>query len=348
MALNSENLLGSFVCPQCKTALTDMDGVLVCEECIIQWSVRSGIPVFNKAGDISFNESHKEDLRLLIDTAESVGWEEALFDYTTERVIGGKTLLEDQRITDWRYLLPLNEDSVVLSIGCGLGTIPIALSAICAKVYAVESDWSKVFFLNVRKTQQRIDNLYPVYLSDDLGFPFPDKYFDFVVVRGFDWRRMQYFQVQDVIRTLSGLLNENGMAYLSFENRWAFNNLLDWKRKSGLSVHTAFGYRRILRSFGFSEIQFFAPLPHYDGIPLFYVPLEDPHALKYFLRSIFPLFEMASPEVKRNYAFEYIIAKVGVRLALQFGLVNYAKAFVPGYSIIARKTGQDMETGYAK
>ncbi|MDA2912733.1 hypothetical protein MYX77_02020 [Acidobacteriia bacterium AH_259_A11_L15] len=143
-------------------------------------------------------------------------------------------------------------------------------------------------------------------------------------------------------------MNEGGIVYLSLGNRLAFQHLFRrGKNGSSLPLHTIYGYRRILEAEGFSEFQFYAPLPHYDGIPLFYVPLEDTHALNFFLRHIFPLLETVSPEVRRAYAFEYAVAKIGVRLALLFKLTGLAKVFVSGFSIIAKKAARGTDTAHA-
>ncbi|PKM92574.1 MAG: hypothetical protein CVU80_02640 [Elusimicrobia bacterium HGW-Elusimicrobia-4] len=305
----------------------------------------------DEVGMMNFlSESAEDDgIRQLARTAEVVGWEEALFNYTRDRVVQGRMPLEDQRAVDWKYLLPSEGDSVVLCIGCGLGTVPTVLSETCARVYAVDTDWFKIAFLNIRKRQQGIDNLYLIYIGDGVDFPFPDKHFDIVVLGGGQWKAKQAIQVRGVIRLINNLLNERGSAYFSLGNLWAFQQVLRQKTNStGLSLHTIFGYRRMLHASGFSQLSIFAPLPNHKGIPLFYIPFEEKQAWDYFFRFIFPLFEMASPEVKRSYGFEYAVAKAGVRLALQFKLVGVAKFFVPGFVIIARKGGQGMGAGYAR
>ena len=289
-----------------------------------------------------------DEIRQLLYVAESDGWETALYDFTKAQVARDGTVPEDQRTADWKYLLPLNNDSVALVIGCGWSTVPFALSETCAKVYTIDSIWHKIAFLNIRKRQQGIDNLYPIYVSGSLDFPFPEKRFDFVAVRNFQWGATQSIQLRDVVRSVNGLLREGGVAYFSLGNRWGFQQLLRRNKNTSsptLPLHTIFGYRHILQVEGFSEIQFYAPLPHYDGVPLFYVPLEDTQAMSFFFRNIFPLFEAVSPEVKRAYAFEYVVAKMGVRLALLFRLTGLAKVFVPGFSIIAKKVCHGAEAG---
>ena len=273
--------------------------------------------------------------------AESVGWDVALFEYTKSQVARGRSLLEDRRAADWIYFLPFKSNSIALSIGCGWGTVPIALSETCARVYAIDPEWERIKFLDIRKKQQRIDNLFPIYVSGCLDLPFSQGQFDFVSVsvKGFRWCATEPISFRKIVQRVYDLLKKDGIAYLSLGNRLAFQDLLWRNRKSSASLplHTIFGYRRILKEEGFSDIHFYAPLPHHNGIPLFYLSLENTEALNYFFQNIFPLFEMASPEVKKQYGLQYKLVKIGVRLALIFRLTNLAKYFVPGFSIIATK-----------
>ena len=293
-------------------------------------------------------EIANDEMRHLLRVAESHGWDTAFYDYCKAQVASGGTVPEDPRVADWRYLLPLNRDTRALVLGCGWGAVPIALAETCGTVFAADPAWEKIAFLNVRRRQQRIDNLYPVHVRDGLDLPFAGNYFDMVSVRGFQWRAAQSVRVRDVVRRVHGLLREGGIAYLSLGNRLGFQHLFRQGRNgSFMSLHTIYGYRRILQAEGFAGICFYAPLPHYEGIPLFYVPLEEAQALNFFFRNLFPLFEMVSPEVKQAHAFQYAVAKMGVRLALLFKLTSLTKGFFPGFSVIAKKATQDMDMIHA-
>ena len=198
-----------------------------------------------------------------------------------------------------------------------------------------------VAFINARRKQQGIDNLFPVYVSGVLDLPFPEKCFDLVAMGDFQWDATRSIRFREIARRIHGLLKEGGRVYFSLGNRLAFQHLFGLvKDQTTLPSHTIYGYRHILQEEDFSEIQFYAPLPHHDGVPLFYVPLEDNRALTFFFRNIFPLFEMVTPEVKRAYAFEYAIAKMGVRLALVLRLTGLTKIFVPGFSVLAKKAAR--------
>jgi hypothetical protein len=300
------------------------------------WPVIDGIAVF---GNIKTkNELVTDEMKRLLNLTESSGWDVASFEYAKSRIAKGSMPVEDQRMADWKYLLSLNNKSSALVLGCGWGTVPIALSEICANVYAIDTVWEKIVYLNILVGQHRINNLYPIYVSDRYEIPFPKRYFNLITVREYQWSTGQPVSFRGIVRRVYNLLSEEGVVSFSIGNRLAFQYLLRRTEKNDRShFHNIFGYKHILQEEGFSDIQFYAPLPDYDGIPLFYVPVENNRAMAYFFHNIFPLFEMVSPEVKRLYAFDYKIAKIAVRLALSSRLTSLAKFFVPGFIIIAKK-----------
>jgi len=300
------------------------------------WPVIDGIAVF---GNIKTkNELVTDEMKRLLNLTESSGWDVASFEYAKSRIAKGSMPVEDQRMADWKYLLSLNNKSSALVLGCGWGTVPIALSEICENVYAIDTVWEKIVYLNILVGQHRINNLYPIYVSDRYEIPFPKRYFNLITVREYQWSTGQPVSFRGIVRRVYNLLSEEGVVSFSIGNRLAFQYLLRRTEKNDRShFHNIFGYKHILQEEGFSDIQFYAPLPDYDGIPLFYVPVENNKAMAYFFHNIFPLFEMVSPEVKRLYAFDYKIAKIAVRLALSSRLTSLAKFFVPGFIIIAKK-----------
>lgn len=333
------DMLNNLVCPQCKNFLGKQGSELICNQCSMHWPIKEGIAVFTRVKDSLLHESIDDEFKELLHVAQVDGWEKAFYKFNKALILRGGRVPEDQRMGDWRYLLPPNGNSVVLVLGCGWGVIPFVFSETCAKVYAVDSTWHKIAFLNIRKRQQKINNLFPVYVSRGLRLPFPEKHFDLVVVREFQWAMNYFVEFREIVRHLNGFLKAGGVVNFVVGNRWGLQHLLRQKKNPpSLSLHTFFGYRRALQAEGFTNILFYAPLPHYDGIPLFYVPLESSQSLNFFLRDIFPLFDMVSPEVKQSYALEYKIAKICVRFAPIFRLSGLFKIFAPGFNIIANKS----------
>src|SRR5438046_2381155 len=71
------------------------------------------------------------------------------------------------------------------------------------------------------------------------------------------------------------LLGPGGVAYLSVGNWSSYRRLLHpWTVGTGIE-RSLRGYRIVLARTGFADIRFYAPLPNHEGIPLFYVPLDD-------------------------------------------------------------------------
>jgi SAM-dependent methyltransferase/uncharacterized protein YbaR (Trm112 family) len=347
MNFNVKEGLSRLVCPQCSSPLCDGVGQLVCDKCLTSWPINDGIPVFGSSESVPEDEVLSGELRQLLYVAETNGWATALYEYAKARIGRGGTTTEDQRTADWIYLMPLTRETKVVVLGCGLGTVPIVLAKACGKVYAADSSWEKIAYLNVRKRQQGIENLFPVFVRGVSGLPFPGKCFDLVSVRQFQWG-MKPTGFENVAQYVHRLLKDGGTAHFSLGNRLAYQRLLRREKKDpSFPLHTIFSYRRMLRAAGFSEIQFYSPLPHHNGIPLFYLPLENKPALDFFFRNIFPLFEMVTPEVKLRYGLEYAVAKVGVRICLFLKLTRFAKVFSPGFCIIAEKAGRNMEMGRA-
>ncbi|GEM_PF-7093742 len=277
------------------------------------------------------------ELQNLADEATLNGWQNALYDFSKKRVLNHQSIPEDARISDWSFLLPLpaqgTRDALVL--GCGWGAIPIHLSQFCGQVCVVETSPAKIQFLEARKAQQRITNL-KLKQWDFWEDSFSQESFDLVCLHGLESPSDKKIHFSEVLKKMAQWLRKEGVLFLNVPNRWS---LLLKERSSHypFSSHTLLGYRKMLERSGFEDIHFYAPLPHYNGIPLFYLPLHDSTAMIYFFKNIFPLFEMVSPESKKAYALEYRVAKLGVNLSLALHLTRFVKYFVSGFSVVAKK-----------
>ena len=246
---------------------------------------------------------------------------------------------EDRRVADWIYLVPLSADSVVLVLGCSRKIIPLVLSENCGRVYVVDSNQAEINLLKAQIERQGINNLFPVQSSNILDLKFPPRYFDFISVQGFAVPPGESISFQSLIQQVRPFLREGGVLQVTMGNQLDPRQLIFAKQKNPnepFPHHTYWDYRRILKSEGFSDVQFHAPLPGYRGIPLFYVPLEDRRAVGFFLRNVFPLCETVSHKRKQAYAIEYGLAKIATRLMLALRLSFLLKFFVPGYSVIAK------------
>ena len=250
----------------------------------------------------------------------------------------GKPIPEDLRIADWRFYLPLDDNANSLTIGCGWGTLPVALCETCKTVYAVDKSADRIDFLNVRKEQQIIENLYPLCVGDYLSLPFSNGSFDLISIADHKFDSKLGDPFCDIVHYAYDLLKDGGCVNVFASNKFSIRGLLDKDvRKEKKLTHTLYGYKNILKKMGFSNIKVYSPLPRYEGISLVNLPIEDARIRKFFFRDILPIFEMVSPESKKAYVLESLVAKIGVPVVNILGLDVLAKFFTPGFNIIAKK-----------
>ena len=277
-----------------------------------------------------FGEGEEVDLASV---AHRVGWETALYNLSKSNLARGKQRLEDRRSADWLNYLPLQQDDAALVLGCGFGTVPATLAEHCGRVVTIDRERDRLAFLGARRVQQGL-RLHPVL--GDSQLPFKPGAFDLISIAVSWWRGGEGSGFGETVRQVTPLLKGGGRLQLNLQNRWSPMRLAQPKADGNPQPLSAAGYTRELRSEGFCDIDIYAVLPTFDGIPLFFVPLYDNRAMAYFLRHIFPLFLMVTPEVKKAYGMQLFIALHGVRLALALRLTAFARYFVPGFCIFAR------------
>jgi len=276
-----------------------------------------------------------------MDGVERGEWQSVLYDLSRDQRQPGEPFHADPRMADWQYFLPLDGSQQVLVFGVGWGTIPVALSGTCRRVYAVDPAPQRLAFLKARLCQQRISNVTLIQARDLSALPFAGASFDLItLVDQTAQVHREPASLRDALQTAHSLLKESGAFCLAAGNRLGFHRLLGRRKSAGdRSLHTLQGYRRLLMKVGFSTVESYAPLPFYDGIPLFYLPLGQGPVMSFFLRNVFPLFEAVSPEVKRSYALEYAVARAVVRLTLRCRLERLISLFLSGFILVARREG---------
>ena len=279
------------------------------------------------------------DLGTLLGDLREGCWQSDLYEMAREQLREGGALREDPRTADWLYFLALNGSEDALVLGIDWGTVPVLLARACRKVYAVDVDSRRLSFLSSRLKEQGIKNVELLCAQGFRELPFKAASFDLVAagdsVSGFD---AEPFRTR--LSEAHGLLRDGGLLCLHVGNRLGFQRVLKpetWEKKR--PWHTAHGYRRMLRKAGFGDIQGYAPLPYYNKLPLFYVPLEKRAALSFFFRNVFPLFEAVSPEVKKAHALEYTVARAAVRLASICRSEALVRFFFSGFIFVSRKRG---------
>jgi len=281
------------------------------------------------------------DMQALLKHIERDGWDVALYDFFRNQIKKNVAIQENERSVDWKYFLPLTHQSIALVVGCGWGVGPVSLSETCGKVYALDSDWYKVAMLNQRKRAKKLKYIFPIHAhvsSQDFCLPFVGEKFDLIAIRDIELSGKP-LKLADLLRSLKKLLKPGGYIYLSVGNRWSpyrwlSNDLLD----DAIQPHSLWGYKHIFKREGFDDMQIYAPLPHHQREPLFYLPVKGAGPIQFFFSHIFSLFDTASPEVKQAYRKQYKIAKMVVQMATIFRLVRWIPYGLPGFNIIAKKT----------
>jgi len=356
------------VCPACKITLVRADGRLACPGCTTRFPLREGIPSFTER-DLYWNEIPRSDMQKVLHVAQTQGWQTAIYDVLNPAGTEVHATIGDERRADWKYLLPLSPESRVLDLGCGWGAAALALAKTCGQVVAMDATWERVHFLDIRRRQQGFGNLYPIHGGDTLAFPFPDGYFDLVVLVGvLEWFGESYPDLPPravqlkALRNLQTLLKPGGYLYIAIENRLGYDYLMgrpdhnglpfvgllprrlaDWvsQRRTGQPFRTyqysMWGYRKLLRGAGFDQIQFYGDLPQYRH-PHFYIPLGGSQAFDYFLAYLWESFKQGTPERAHEYRWAYWLANAGVRLARHLRVASLARYIVPGFSIIAQRS----------
>jgi ubiquinone/menaquinone biosynthesis C-methylase UbiE len=278
----------------------------------------------------------------LIGLARKIGWKEALYKCNEYGVLKRKVV---------QSILPDLNGLKILDIGCALGTISCELAKICDSVISMDIIPEYVEFLNIRKKQDRINNIHLAH-ADMLDLPFSDCSFDIVIMNGVleyagrrnglsgeeDKRSPTYYQ-QKTLREVNRVLKKDGVLYLAIENRYG---LLYFRGASDVHVKLKYttllprklanlytkirkgeeyrtytysynGYKKLLQRTGFTKVKFYAPLNSYY-CPQITVPLEKDEKL----------------------LVEACIS-VGSKYLTYLARLNIGKWFVPAYIMIAQK-----------
>lgn len=272
--------------------------------------------------------------------AAAVGWQKAWFEFNVERVRRGEPLAEDDRVADWTLLLSLKNGATSLVIGCEWATAALTLAMRCARLSAVDGSVEKIEFLKIRAAQQNVTNINAVYAPPRMPALFEGGPFDLIVVR--DIPEGWPISLSHLIETLRENLKPGGVLSVSVSNTWCPLSGASRSAPGRFPENSMIGCRRQLARAGFDSVQVYGPLPHHWGVSLFHIPLDEPAPIGFFFKSIFPLFNAVSPEVKRGFALELVLAKIAARAAGLPGAARLIKYFLPGYQFIAKLRSQDL------
>jgi SAM-dependent methyltransferase len=238
--------------------------------------------------------------------AEEGVWKSALVESSGGSAQEAELMITNLERANWHLLLGLTSGGRVLDVGAGTGTNSHALASHYSEVVALEPVQERVDFMRLRFAQEGLSNI-RIVRGSLWDVPFGPQSFDVVVMNGvLEWiaegqtgdpGQLQAKALQKIYR----LLKPGGQLYIGIENRLAIGNfigypdphcrlpwvtilprrLAHWYCKSrGLShgyrnyLYSSRGYRKLLRTNGFRNIEIYVALPSYNH-PRFLVPMRN-------------------------------------------------------------------------
>lgn len=342
-----------FYCCQCRLALTEERERLICRNCLAEYPIKDGIPFFT-SGDYYFPDICESDMETLLEIAQTQGWKTGLHDFLRQRDESAYGIAGDESRADWRFLFNLSQESRVLDLGCGFGGIAAALAQRAGEVIAMDCSLKRLKLLAIRVKQENINNIFPVCGGDAGPLPFPDGYFDLIVLNGvLEWlgifqpelnpREAQLAKLRDLRR----LLKPAGSIYIGVENRIGYVYFLGGRDHNGLRFTTLLprkiadsytriltgrtyrtytyslsGYKKLLTEAGFFKIDIYATIPTYRDV-FFLINADDRKTMEYFFSYL-----LRTASLKRK-----IIALCS-RVLLKAGLFRF---LIPEYGIVAKE-----------
>jgi len=268
-------------------------------------------------------------------------WQDELLRRYTLKQNHNRQDFEDLRSADWKYYLPNSNCKSALVFGSGLGTVPIALADYYKNISVLDSDSEKISLLKSRTKFHPSANINTFLKSSIKKLPFRSKSFDLVF-----WNADNSFDsslsIQNLTKHISNYVKDDGVLCMSLQNYYSLVDRVSFSSRlinnSSIKLNQC---RSLLNKFSFELICILSPLPHFKGIPLFYVPIDNSDCLNYFLRVLSVRLLGISPELKQSYKFEYFFTKIIIMVCKILPLGSIIKYFLPGYMIIAKKIKND-------
>ncbi len=255
--LKSENMKDNIfrdnlVCPKCQSHLIEDDNKLICKSCGQSYPSVKSIVDFREKDAYWCNVS-REKMEQLNSLARTSGdWLEAAEKVVPQYANHFKPFYR----ADCQFLWPTTKDSKILDAGSMWGGITIPAAQFHAEVYAVDQTVETLEFLNIRAEQMGFDNIYTV-ASGLRKLPFPDDFFDLVVLNGvLEWVAFQQEVVLEkhwkkfgrglrpedsvrytedpttmqlqVLQEMQRVLKPGGCLHLAIENRIGYIYLAGW------------------------------------------------------------------------------------------------------------------------
>jgi len=243
--MENRYITDNLVCPYCHSQLVLQKDILLCQACDRHYPIIDGIPDFRQRDEYWCNvsrEKMQELNRITRETGDWLGSAKKIVPQYADHFIPFDR-------ADMQFIWPTTKDSIILDAGSMWGGLTIPAAQYHKQVYAVDKTLETLSFLRLRAEQMGFDNVYPI-ASGLRRLPFPDDYFDLVILSGvlewvaFDqevilekhWGKRRddkatyaenpkHMQLR-VLRELSRVLKPGGCLYLAIENRTGYIYLM--------------------------------------------------------------------------------------------------------------------------
>lgn len=354
-----------FECPACGGTVQETGSVYNCVGCEKNYPIIDGVPRFLDRS-IYWGELDETEMNNLVDTAARTSWREAI-EYLYQPNPGLHQYIADGGRARWRLVMDIDENSRVLDLGAGYGSLSIPMAKVAGQVVAVDSVPQRNKFLQIRAAQEGLDNVVVVN-GDVIRPPLAPGQFDIVILNGMlEWVAVAEtegtpYDVQlRFLRKVHSLLREGGKVYIGIENRfglWAWMGgrdhsglkytsimpkfVANWvvrakaKRESFRTDLSKDSYRTyIYSSYGFRKLlrkAGFVDIEIYTPYPTYncvncFLSIDDPTPYRYFIRT---QFRAASLKSKLLRSVLLALIPLGVQ-----------KVWSSSYGIVGRKPQQE-------
>jgi SAM-dependent methyltransferase len=278
--------LSRVCCPFCGSHVERTTTTWECPACGRRFSAPFGILCLAEHPIDTSGKFGEQRARDLLEDCERLPWQQAL-----ERAVctsSNPHLLLEHAVcpsrAGWWPLLNLQRTWRVLELGSEWGAITFSLAPRVASVAVCDLNLERLRFIKARALQDGVSNVEVLCWGDTSRLPFADQEFDLVILNGFLEevplsRPGSPLEMQRVVlREAARVLASDGQLFLAGHNRWSWRSV----KSSRGYTHSFWGYKRLLRSAGFTSSQAFVPLPNFAS----FSAIVDP-ARKQMVRHFF-------------------------------------------------------------
>ena len=346
-------------CPRCRGDLTPLENELQCTECRARFPINDGIACLMPQGS-RLDRASPPRYHELNHRAEKVGWKAAVLEhimehYSEKDIEHAIEYICSEARADFRFLMPVDSNSVVLDIGSDWGNITTAFARTSACVITLDTDLNNLRFTQLRTRQEKLHNV--IFVQGDIyNLPIRPGSCDAALMVGM-LERPTRGQMDDrphrsqkhAFMKVYHALKPGGCLYLATENRFSFKYLLRAKEPrmnlrfmSLLSNGFASGYSKPIRgqeykevtfspqrlhnllcSVGFDQIDFFFSIPSYQNIR-FLADLKNKETTRFVLKRLrtHPRFSLA----------HYLAGQIMLHLPL-----HLKRLLWPSFSVLAMR-----------